>query len=64
MKKNMILIALLTAGMSLSAFSQTGTDAASGTVTDSTAGKRSVRPGKEIRRINRNGYTLTYYLLD
>lgn len=60
MKKIMILTALLAAGMFVSA----GVEAASETAADSAGGKKAARPGKEIRRMDRNGYTLTYYLLD
>ncbi len=35
-----------------------------GITSDQAAAKTVVRPGREIRAVNRDGYTLTYHLLD
>lgn len=65
MKKIMMLIALLIVGTWTNVLSQAKAEtAASGIGTELPTGKVNMRPGKEIRRTNRNGYTLTYHLLD
>lgn len=61
----MVLMALLIVGTWTNALSQVKADAAaSRIVTDSTTGKVTARPGKQIHRINLGNYTLSYHLLD